>query len=149
LASESTLVHASCIAFGENAVLIIGPPGSGKSDLALRLIHGSPPAELVSDDQTLISRKGERLIASAPADIAGKLEVRGFGIADVPFRSEASIKLAVLLRPSSEIERMPPEGGGSYQMLGLSVPAIEIDARSASAAARLRLALDHFARKRP
>ena len=148
MASESTLVHASCIALGEKGVLIIGPPGSGKSDLALRLIDGSPRAELVSDDQTLITRKGPRLIASAPAEIAGKLEVRGLGIADVPFRKEARITLAVVLRPSGEIERMPPDGGTSYQMLGLSVPAVEIDARSASAPARVRMALDHFARKR-
>ena len=58
-----------------------GPSGSGKSDLALRLLDRG--FTLVSDDQTIVSRDGDRLIASAPPNIAGKLEIRGIGIVDM------------------------------------------------------------------
>ena len=75
-------VHASTVTNEGRAVLITGPSGSGKSDLALRLLDRG--FKLVSDDRTLVKKDGERLIASAPPAIAGKLEVRGIGIVDVP-----------------------------------------------------------------
>src|SRR3954467_1212574 len=74
-------VHASTVASEGRAVLITGPSGSGKSDLALRLLDRG--FTLVSDDQTLLKRSGTRLIASAPPTIVGKLEVRGIGIIDL------------------------------------------------------------------
>src|SRR5690606_10091511 len=80
-------LHATCIAFGEFGVLLIGPSGSGKSDLALRLIDEGGfgigtsrlEAALVSDDQVLLQRQGDEVMASAPATIAALLEVRGLG----------------------------------------------------------------------
>ena len=63
------------------AVMIVGPSGSGKSDLALRLLDRG--FRLVSDDQTIVRRDGGRLLASAPPSIAGKLEIRGIGIVDM------------------------------------------------------------------
>src|ERR671921_1688971 len=74
-------VHASTVAVDGRAVLIMGPSGSGKSDLALRLLDRG--FTLVSDDQTIVRREGERLIASAPPTIAGKLEIRGIGIVEM------------------------------------------------------------------
>ena len=74
-------VHASTVAIDGRAVLISGPSGSGKSDLALRLLDRG--FTLVSDDQTIVRADGDRLIASAPPTIAGKLEVRGIGIVDM------------------------------------------------------------------
>ena len=62
-------------------MLITGPSGSGKSDLALRLLDRG--FTLVSDDQTIVRRDGDRLIASAPPTIAGKLEIRGIGIVEM------------------------------------------------------------------
>ena len=73
-------VHASTVAVDGRAVLITGPSGSGKSDLALRLLDRG--FILVSDDQTIVKKDGDRLLASAPPNIAGKLEVRGIGIVD-------------------------------------------------------------------
>ena len=70
--SAETL-HASAVAFEGRAVLITGPSGSGKSDLALRLLDRG--FRLVSDDQPVVKLDGERLVASAPPTIAGKLEV--------------------------------------------------------------------------
>lgn len=74
---SSEMLHATCVAYDGRAVLLIGPSGSGKSDLALRLFDRG--FGLVSDDQTMVRKEGARLIASAPLTIAGKMEVRGSG----------------------------------------------------------------------
>src|SRR4051794_21726869 len=78
--SAETL-HASTVAIDGRAVLITGPSGSGKSDLALRMLDRG--FTLVSDDRTILKKDGNRLIASAPPTIAGKLEIRGLGIVDM------------------------------------------------------------------
>ena len=77
---SSETLHASTVSIKGRAVLIEGPSGSGKSDLALRLIDRG--ATLVSDDYTIVRRIDGNLIASAPPNIAGLCEVRGCG-ADV------------------------------------------------------------------
>src|SRR3954454_8456456 len=74
-------VHASTVAIDGRAVLVTGPSGTGKSDLALRLLDRG--FTLVSDDQTIVKKDGNRLLASAPPNIAGKLEIRGIGIMDM------------------------------------------------------------------
>ena len=78
---SSETVHASTVASDGRAVLISGPSGSGKSDLALRLLDRG--FTLVSDDQTIVRRDGDRLVASAPPTIKGKLEIRGIGIVEM------------------------------------------------------------------
>src|SRR3954469_6681496 len=78
--SAETL-HASTVATEGRAVLITGPSGSGKSDLTLRLLDRG--FALVSDDQTIVKRDGDRLLASPPPNISGKLEIRGIGIVDM------------------------------------------------------------------
>ena len=136
---SSETVHASTVAIGGRAVLITGPSGSGKSDLALRLLDRG--FILVSDDQTLIRRDGDRLLASAPATIAGKLEVRGIGIVEVETVQDVHLALAVELR--GDFERMP-EDSRERPLLGLTLPLISIDAMTASAPSKVALALDRF-----
>jgi len=63
-------------------VLLRGPSGSGKSDLALRLIDDG--ARLIADDQTHLAKKGHALIATPPPAIAGMIEVRGIGVVKLP-----------------------------------------------------------------
>jgi HPr kinase/phosphorylase len=141
-------VHGTCVAVGGEGVLILGPPGSGKSSLALRLIdepgHGLSgvrmAAELVSDDQVVVTRAGGRLLASAPAQIKGKLEIRGLAVVELATLPEAVLSLAVQLRPAAEIERLP--GPASFDILGASLPMVEIDGQAASAPSRLRAALN-------
>jgi serine kinase of HPr protein (carbohydrate metabolism regulator) len=135
-------IHASCVAVGGRAVLIGGPSGAGKSDLALRLLDRG--FALVSDDQTIVRRDGERLIASAPPQIAGKLEVRGIGIVDVDRAETAEVALVVEL--TSDIERMPDESRERL-ILGVKVPLVTIDAMTASAASKVALALDRMGLK--
>src|SRR5690242_17092634 len=132
-------VHASTVASDGRAVLITGPSGSGKSDLALRLLDRG--FFLVSDDQTIVRRDGNRLIASAPPTIAGKLEVRGIGIVDM--ETAGDVPVALLVELTSEIERLP-EDGRERPILGVPLPLISIDALAASAPARVALALDRM-----
>src|SRR3546814_3988254 len=104
-ALEIVNIHASCVAPGHGGVLILGQSGQGKSDLALRLMDRG--AVLVSDDQTLLSVAGGRLVAAPPAAIAGRLEARGLGIVDLPHRVGVPVALLADLRPAVEIERLP------------------------------------------
>ncbi|HWI88786.1 MAG TPA: HPr kinase/phosphatase C-terminal domain-containing protein [Sphingomicrobium sp.] len=136
--SAETL-HASAVATEGRAVLISGPSGSGKSDLALRLLDRG--FTLVSDDRTLVRKDGDRLIASAPPNLAGKLEIRGIGIVDMDVLSDVPVALFVEL--TSEIQRLPDENR-ERPVLGVRVPLISIDAMSASAPSKVALALDRM-----
>jgi HPr kinase/phosphorylase len=110
-------------------VLLLGPPGSGKSDLVLRLLdHGFA---LVADDQVDV----EDGIARPPAALAGLLEVRGLGLVRVSHAPEARIRLAVTLARG---ERLPAPA--IYAPLG--VPMVHIDPAACSAPRRVALALD-------
>ncbi len=135
LSSEN--VHATSVARDGRAVLLIGPSGAGKSDLALRLIDRG--FLLVSDDRTLLHKDDARLIASAPATIVGKMEVRGIGILDVEAAGETPVALVVDL---TEDGARLPDAGTCRSFLGIDIPLVAMDARSASAAAKVALALD-------
>jgi len=132
-------MHATTVAVDGRAVLLSGPSGSGKSDLALRLLDRG--FALVSDDQTLLRRDGDRLIASAPQTIAGKLEVRGVGIIEMDTVTDVPVALFVEL--TGEIRRLPDEGR-KRQILGIELPVVSIDPTAVSAATKVVLALDRM-----
>jgi len=127
-------IHASCIELAGAGILLRGPSGSGKSDLALRLIDGG--ARLVSDDRTDLTLENGSLFASSPATIAGKLEVRGVGILTLPAVQRSRVGMAVDLVEASTIERLPAGPRCSY--LGVELPLIAIAPFEASAPAKLR-----------
>ena len=135
-------VHASTVAMDGRAVLILGPSGAGKSDLALRLLDRG--FTLVSDDQTIVKRDGDRLIASAPPSIAGKLEIRGIGIVEMETLSDVPVALVVEL--TSDIQRLPDDSR-ERPILGVALPLISIDAMTASAPSKVALALDRMGLK--
>jgi serine kinase of HPr protein (carbohydrate metabolism regulator) len=139
---SSETMHASCVATEGKAVLICGPSGAGKSDLALRLIDRG--FTLVSDDQTMVRKAGDRLIASAPPTISGKLEIRGIGIVNMETVGDAAVSLVVEL--TSDIQRLPDDSRERI-ILGVPVPLISVDAMTASAASKVALALDRFGLK--
>jgi len=132
-------VHATSVAMDNRAVLITGASGAGKSDLALRLIDRG--FTLVSDDQTLVRRDGDRLLASAPPSIKGKLEIRGIGIVEIDTATD--VPVALLVELTSDIQRLPDESR-TRPMLGIDLPLVTIDPMTASAAAKVALALDRF-----
>lgn len=145
----SVLLHATCVVVGGWGVLLVGPSGSGKSDLALRLIDESErdnaPSPLVADDQVLVRRVDDALVASPPPGLAGLMEVRGLGIVQVAYVPQARLCLVAELKPAAEIERLPEPETQTTRILGIEIPKVEIDPRPASATARLRKAVEFVA----
>lgn len=135
-------IHASTVAAEGRAVLITGPSGSGKSDLTLRLLDRG--FTLVSDDQTIVRRQGDRLLATAPPNIAGKLEIRGIGIVDMEWSGDLPVALIVEL--TSDIQRLPDDSR-ERPILGVKLPLVTIDAMTASAPSKVALALDRVGLK--
>lgn len=137
-------IHASCVELGGTGVLLLGGSGSGKSDLALRLIDAG--GRLVADDRTELQRDGTRLIASSPSTIAGRIEVRGVGIVPVAYVGRSVVGLAVELVRPDRVERLPPPQSRAW--LGVDMPLLALDPFEASAVAKLRLAVREAARGR-
>ncbi len=140
----TTQIHATCVELAGIAVLLRGPSGSGKSDLALRLIDGG--ARLVADDRTDLVAESGVLLASSPHPIAGRIEVRGVGLMSLPNISRSRVGLAVDLRPAADIARLPDAQHCSY--LGIELPLIALAPFECSAAAKLRMAAREAARGR-
>ena len=125
-----TRFHGSCVARDGAGVLLLGPSGVGKSDLALRLLrHGFV---LVADDQVDVIDG----YARPPTALAGLLEARGLGIVQLPYVSVVKLQLVVVLAEQSE--RLPhPERHAE-----LDLPLVRLSALQASAPDRVALALD-------
>ena len=110
-------------------MLLLGPPGAGKSDLLLRLADRG--FSLVADDQVDIAAG----YASAPAPLEGLVEARGLGIVRLPFQARAKVALVVQLQRG---ERLPMPA--RYDDLDL--PMVCLDPWTASAPLLVELALD-------
>ena len=132
-------VHATCVAKGPRAILIGGRSGSGKSDLALRLIDRG--AMLVSDDYTVVTPVGDRLLASAPSNIQGKMEVRGVGILD--YETVTNIQVCLFVSLDGDIDRLPA-AHSSVTVAGVPVPLVNVNSLEASAPLKVEAALDRF-----
>lgn len=133
------LLHASCAALGGDAVILLGPPGSGKSDLVLRLIQ-DPAWRLVADDQVALTAEAGRLLAAPPPGLRGMLEVRGLGILrDLPVADAPTLRLAVHLVPPEAVPRLPEPS--VWDGAGIPLPSISLCAREGSAPAKLAMAL--------
>jgi HPr kinase/phosphorylase len=130
-------VHGTSVAIGGEGILLRGPSGSGKSDLALRLIDAG--ARLVSDDQTELRRDGNAVIMQAPQTIAGRIEVRGVGILRVPTVSRAPLSLVVDLVAPDRVERLPEPQ--FCEVLQRSIPLLALAPFEASTPAKIRHAL--------
>ncbi len=134
-----TYHHASLVLIDGAGILLIGPSGSGKSDLAVRLIDAG--GDLVADDQVdvrvPVEGEGEMPVGHVPERLAGRIELRGVGIVPVTYTPFASIHLVVDLMVRDTIPRMPETA--YHELETISVPKIYIDPRDASAVAKIRL----------
>ncbi|MBW0144966.1 HPr kinase/phosphorylase [Sphingomicrobium clamense] len=135
---SSETVHATTVCRSGRAVMLAGPSGSGKSDLALQLIDRD--FKLVADDQTLLSVDEGRVIATAPPSISGKMEVRGLGIVELPVKENVPVCLFVSL--GEQPERLPE--GETESFFGIEIPRIRLAGSSPSAAIRVDMALDRL-----
>jgi len=134
----SQLIHATAVAIGTRAVLLTGASGAGKSDLALRLIDRG--AALISDDQVVVEVGGDRLLASPPETIAGRIEVRGVGI--VAMDHQRSVPVALIVDLSAEAARMPEPRTRLIE--GCELPLVALSPFEASAPIKVELALRTF-----
>lgn len=106
-ADGALVLHASAVALGARALLILGPSGSGKSGLALALM--ALGARLVADDRTAILSRGDGPpLAAAPAPIRGLIEARGLGVLAAEC-APATPLAAVLDLGVTEAGRLPPD----------------------------------------
>jgi HPr kinase/phosphorylase len=125
-----TRLHGSCVARDGAGVLLLGPSGTGKSDLALRLLGRG--FALVADDQVDVIDG----FARSPSALSGLLEVRGLGIVQLPYLSVVKLSIVVVL--SEQNERLPrPERHAE-----LDLPLVRLHAFDGSAPDRVALALD-------
>jgi serine kinase of HPr protein (carbohydrate metabolism regulator) len=120
----------------KHAVLILGASGAGKSDFALRLIARG--CKLVADDQVMLKRSKDRVIASSPSNTKGLLEVRGIGIFKISSAKSSAIKLVVQLTSASKIERLPD--AQTHTLLGVALPLLRLNPFEQSAVDKLQLA---------
>ena len=139
--ADHLFIQATCVAVDGLGVLLRGPSGSGKSDLALRLIDGG--ARLVADDGVELRRQGDRLFArppsAAPDSVRGRIELRGLGILPAPAVAETSLDLIIDLVPADALERLPEPL--TVELLGVALPLLRLSAGEPSAAAKVRLAV--------
>jgi HPr kinase/phosphorylase len=140
------LVHGTCVAFGRRAVLLRGEPGAGKSDLALRFLWLRPDDEarpmLVADDQVFVAAdESGALIASPPPTLAGKIELRGIGIVEMPFLRQAALHLVCDLVDAKDVPRMAPEPWERTEIAGIALPVLKLAPFEASAALKVKTAL--------
>jgi HPr kinase/phosphorylase len=152
----ATLVHGTCIAINGHGVLLRGPSGSGKSDLALRLIMGpsimaplinggagtsQARAELVADDQVFLAPEGGHLMARPPDRIAGLIEVRGIGIVRRDFTAPKALALIVDLVAPQDVPRMRHSPLERHTLGGIAIPVSPLAPFEPSAPIKLHLLL--------
>ena len=136
----SGLLHqATCVAIDGRALLIEGPPGSGKSSLALALIDRG--ATLVGDDGVLLESRAGVLLASPAPATAGKLEVRNLGLLEFPHSAEVAVALMLSLDP--EAERWI-EAAGTCQRGGIALPLVRLWPETPVLQLRAELALSRY-----
>lgn len=137
MATPAEQIHASAVAIDDRGVILRGASGSGKSDLALRLIDAG--AVLIADDRVDLTPTGDTVLLSGPANLAGLIEVRGIGIVRLPHETKVSLSLIVDLVKPDEVERMPEDL--RVEFMGVMVRRIALDPFQVSTPAKIRLAL--------
>ena len=132
-------LHATSVAMEDNGVAIFGDPGSGKSDLALRLIDSG--ATLISDDITVFSKLEKNINLFGIENTKGLLEVREVGIITVPYVEGIKLKLVVRLT-DKVIERIPKKN--QINLLGLKFPKLDINGKNSSSVAKIKVKLNEI-----
>jgi serine kinase of HPr protein (carbohydrate metabolism regulator) len=122
-------------------VLIEGPSGSGKSDLALRALGEG--FRLVADDRVVVWASGDCLWGRAPDPLAGLLESRGVGV--LPQAAIAFCRIHLVIRCETSpgaVERSP--AGEQAELSGVTLPVRPLWPFDPAAPAKLRRSIEHL-----
>ena len=130
------LMGVTAVAIAGRALILEGPPGVGKSGLALALIDRG--AQLIGDDGVRTKRSTDRLLVNPPPNIAGLIEIRNVGIVEMPVAEQ--VPLALILMLSDNAERLP-ERAGSRNFLGCTIPELPFTPGAIAPAVRAEWAL--------
>ena len=131
--------QATAVAIGGRALLIEGPPGSGKSSLALALIDRG--ARLIGDDGVMLEVSKGQLLAYPHPNTRGLLEVRNLGL--LRYETCESASVALVLRLDREAPRHV-EATELAKRAGIDLPMLRLWPDSPVLALRAELALQHF-----
>ena len=126
-------IHASAVLIGAKAVLIRGPAGSGKSQLALALIEAAaqgalPFARLIADDRAHVEARAGRVLVRPARELAGLIEVRGLGIRRLAHEPVAVAGLIVDLA-AADADRMPAREAAETAVAGIMLPRLAVAPR--------------------
>ena len=140
---EKIILHGSAVAIKSadgtiSAVMLRGRSGSGKSDLAFRLIEMG--GMLICDDQVVLQRRQDKIMASAAEAIYGLIEVRGVGLLKYPVSPPAPLRLVVDLVPREDVPRLPD--WKTVDMLGVALPCINLHAFDESTTLKIIKAIE-------
>lgn len=139
-------LHASAISIDGKAVLLRGPSGIGKSDLALRLMDEG--ATLIADDYVELTTVNGHILLQAPKTIRGKMEIRGIGLIERPFAENVPLGLVCDLVITGSMDRLP-EKDSHFHLDGLSVRLIQLEGQLPSAPAKIRTFLTLLSEESP
>lgn len=124
----SETMHANALLLGETGLLLRGPSGSGKSALSFELIRREERrggfARLIGDDRVFLENRNGRLLASAHPATLGAIELRGLGLASLPFERVGVIRCVVDLASASAPlpPRLPAPDQETTVLCGLVLP---------------------------
>jgi serine kinase of HPr protein (carbohydrate metabolism regulator) len=132
MTADTSTIHASAVLIGPKAALIRGPSGSGKSRLAWALLQGAQRdalsfARLVADDRAFVDAQAGRLLVRPAPQLAGRIEIRGLGIRQLPFEPVAAVGLVVDLA-AEDAARLPGLEAGKTVIAGVSLPRLAVAA---------------------
>lgn len=142
----SEAIHGTAVLLGADGVLIRGESGAGKSTLALALIDRG--ARLIADDRLMLSTVHGRILATAPAPIAGRIELFGHGIVSVPHEHGGVIRLVADIVSDEGLERMPEPHQLSATLLGIALPRQPVPSATSQAVRLIEAALAALAPSR-
>lgn len=112
-------IHGSAVAVDGRAALLVGKSGAGKTSLAFEML--ALGADLVADDQVLVTQEADGLMLAPPPHTAGLIEARGVGLIRMPVTAKANLSVLVDMDQLGT-DRLPPLR--ERHLLGRAVPVI-------------------------
>ena len=139
-------IYATLVSFNDKGILFIGESGSGKSDLALRMIE-EKGAKLVADDRVDVEVCNGKLIGKSPEKIKNLLEIRNVGITNFDALDCVEICLCVeLVKDRLTLERLPYDEHEVF--LGVKIPKIKLFAFDCSTVCKIIVKISSIINKR-